>query len=690
MNSSLFTITSLVLFSVSLFYRIVYFYINKNNNKTAYVTSRQLSLVFDLILTFFLVLISLEADSLILHEVANYVTFGLFGKALSYKINYLFLSIIFSLSCTFSISIRLVMQIAQLHSLVNPISNGEQMKKIKLVIGFLIGIIVITFSIIEAINTFNSFDRTYPYTQHYALFYFNFSVYGLHLIIFLVCVIKLYSNYKRDIPDEKIKTKIVTYLIRYCLYTLIYSITNLPFYYVGFYNNCSIESIYVKLSILLQEAYPIIQFICEYTVIKLILHKNKNFVNTKSIEDYELIKKWKHAEYYIYYNSYSEEFSSLINHEFLCCYLYGLLQIFTNRKADCKTNDKIEIDIIKKSEVFNVQYEINTENFKSDSSLSVSNNTQDLLISNNQTVPGTLIEIYPKVFDSLRKIENVEDKDLAYSFDPEKNADSLRNIKESDGKSGSFFFYSHDKKFIIKTINDTEKSAVNDIFLKEYTIHMNEFYDSSIITKIYGIYTIVLSNKSSINIILMQNLMLFPEDNIYRVFDLKGSRVDRKTKDVKNVPILRALKDLDFMWMNETSGIADFSDDAVERIDSTLEYDLALLRDLNLMDYSFLLIIVKFPSQDDPNYSSIIDLFGDPKYYSKILKSRTSKFIYCFGIIDYLQEFNTKKFLENKYKSVLYGENIKYVSAVDPTNYAERMRTFFKDSVLVKNKLLNN
>ena len=117
---------------------------------------------------------------------------------------------------------------------------------------------------------------------------------------------------------------------------------------------------------------------------------------------------------------------------------------------------------------------------------------------------------------------------------------------------------------------------------------------------------------------------------------------------------------------------------------------LLLLFYYQILYYSFLLIIVKFPSQDDPHYASIINLFGDPKYYSKILKSRTSKFIYCFGIIDYLQEFNTKKFLENKYKSVLYGENIKYVSAVDPTNYAERMRSFFKDSVLLKNKLLND
>lgn len=55
------------------------------------------------------------------------------------------------------------------------------------------------------------------------------------------------------------------------------------------------------------------------------------------------------------------------------------------------------------------------------------------------------------------------------------------------------------------------------------------------------------------------------------------------------------------------------------------------------------------------------------------------------GIIDYLQKFNVAKFLENKYKSILYGDEIRYVSAVDPTIYSERMFEFSKDFIFVSN-----
>jgi len=104
------------------------------------------------------------------------------------------------------------------------------------------------------------------------------------------------------------------------------------------------------------------------------------------------------------------------------------------------------------------------------------------------------------------------------------------------------------------------------------------------------------------------------------------------------------------------------------------------------MDYSLLLIIVHFPqAEDDPNYESIIHLFGDRRCCRRIFKSQNKKYIYIMGIIDYLQKFNVSKFLENKYKSILYGDEIRYVSAVDPTIYSERMFDFAKDFIFVTN-----
>jgi len=43
---------------------------------------------------------------------------------------------------------------------------------------------------------------------------------------------------------------------------------------------------------------------------------------------------------------------------------------------------------------------------------------------------------------------------------------------ESQGKSGSFFFFSHDKNFIIKTMTPTDYQAFVNLFPDYYT-HIN-------------------------------------------------------------------------------------------------------------------------------------------------------------------------------------------------------------------------
>jgi hypothetical protein len=99
-----------------------------------------------------------------------------------------------------------------------------------------------------------------------------------------------------------------------------------------------------------------------------------------------------------------------------------------------------------------------------------------------------------------------------------------------------------------------------------------------------------------------------------------------------------------------------------------------------------LLIIIHFPDQDDPDYQQIFNLFGDPKYARRIFKSNNRKYIYILGIIDYLQKFNVAKFFENKYKSIVYGNEIKYVSAVDPMIYSDRMFEFAKNYIFISSK----
>jgi len=56
--------------------------------------------------------------------------------------------------------------------------------------------------------------------------------------------------------------------------------------------------------------------------------------------------------------------------------------------------------------------------------------------------------------------ENLDD--LYKSLSPKFNRDKVFNAGEGAGKSGSFFFFSHDNRFIIKTISSDEI----DVYLK--------------------------------------------------------------------------------------------------------------------------------------------------------------------------------------------------------------------------------
>lgn len=53
-------------------------------------------------------------------------------------------------------------------------------------------------------------------------------------------------------------------------------------------------------------------------------------------------------------------------------------------------------------------------------------------------------------------MDGLNDDELSRSLDLEKNAESIKKTRESLGASGSFFFFSYDKRLIIKTITSQE------------------------------------------------------------------------------------------------------------------------------------------------------------------------------------------------------------------------------------------
>jgi len=57
----------------------------------------------------------------------------------------------------------------------------------------------------------------------------------------------------------------------------------------------------------------------------------------------------------------------------------------------------------------------------------------------------------------------------------------------SSGKSGSFFYYTSDGKFLLKTISKSEFSFLKRL-LPNYMNHVHKFRRSTLISRIYGLH----------------------------------------------------------------------------------------------------------------------------------------------------------------------------------------------------------
>lgn len=65
-------------------------------------------------------------------------------------------------------------------------------------------------------------------------------------------------------------------------------------------------------------------------------------------------------------------------------------------------------------------------------------------------------QLAPDIFNCIRRQDGVTNEDIIKSLNPNDNREMAFKAGEGSGKSGSFFFFSHDSNFIIKTMTDGE------------------------------------------------------------------------------------------------------------------------------------------------------------------------------------------------------------------------------------------
>ena len=333
-------------------------------------------------------------------------------------------------------------------------------------------------------------------------------------------------------------------------------------------------------------------------------------------------------------------------------------------------------------------YKINFKNFNN-------YGISDSSVENSDYLNIQVIDYAPKCFYFLRKLENINIDTMVESFLPGNNT---KRIKESLGKSGSFFISTDDNKYMIKTLKAQELDLLKHAFLKEYIKHIKQ-NPKSLLCRLYGMYKIILGEGDEILIIVMRNVIGSFKNNTIVKFDLKGSTYKRKSnfqmENDNNV-----MKDLDFIEFEKS---IIMSKQSIQTLREMTEVDSNFLKRSGLMDYSLFLVKLTLQKEEEE------DIFGenirerhdqDFKQY-KIDKSKNYKrhwryvsykglgkvhdvenyrqylfpslnngTAYIISIIDYFQIFNFFKYVESSIKNNLHKKNT--ISCVDPVTYSER------------------
>jgi hypothetical protein len=124
----------------------------------------------------------------------------------------------------------------------------------------------------------------------------------------------------------------------------------------------------------------------------------------------------------------------------------------------------------------------------------------------------TLRKYAPMVFSHIFKVDHLSIKQILASLDPEQNLKIIKDSFASGGRSSNPIIFTHDKKFLLKTITKEEKN----IFIKmlpEYHRRMRDC--KSYLCRIYGIFRIRVYNKQDAHIILMRNMNELPSQVQY-------------------------------------------------------------------------------------------------------------------------------------------------------------------------------
>ncbi|KAF0696726.1 Aste57867_12528 [Aphanomyces stellatus] len=336
----------------------------------------------------------------------------------------------------------------------------------------------------------------------------------------------------------------------------------------------------------------------------------------------------------------------------------------------------------------------------------------------------------PDIFRQIRRRFDIDSADYMVTLCGDFNYIEFM----SNSKSGQFFFYSHDGRFMIKTQTQDESKFLRRILPHYYKFVMEN--PNTLVTRFYGMHRVKMHHlKKQMHFVIMASVFSTPKE-IHLRFDLKGSKVGRNAtphEKSKN----GVLKDNDLV---EEHIHLSLGPEKRAMMLEQLRKDVAFLKRMKIMDYSLLIgihdshqeilstiapaprpsalldarakelkaqfVLEHVPdTSEEDNSDDEID-FSDaplsPRTLETANKTPTGGSIFCkdaggicgryadrkkngkiyfIGIIDILQQYNTRKITETLVKGLVH--NKKDISSVPPDQYGDRFLDFIEKWVLV-------
>lgn len=205
------------------------------------------------------------------------------------------------------------------------------------------------------------------------------------------------------------------------------------------------------------------------------------------------------------------------------------------------------------------------------------------------TQPHQLTETFkmkdyaPKVFHHLRERFGIDRKEYLASL-----GGAYQYIEfHSNSKSGQFFFFSHDGKFMIKTQTVEESKFLRRILL-HYFKHCAQ-NPGTYLPRFYGMHRLKMKHlNKKVHFVVMHSVFDSGDLPIHEMYDLKGSTVGRAAKPEEKArgPGKVVLKDLDLM---ESGMKLKLGPTRRAAFLDQLQRDADWLMAQQIMDYSLLL-----------------------------------------------------------------------------------------------------